>query len=265
LAVAHLRAFESKKPEQERLFFDPLAEILGTGEEFQITPEYSYFAKLIAVRTKFIDNLLEEWINSQNIRQLVVPGAGLDTRWFRLNFPSDLEVFQIDLPNLLNYKEKTIKETGIEPKCKVHSISTNLLDPKWIQNLVDLGFKKDEPSVWLLEGLVMYFDETQVQELLSRISSLAAPKSKILTLFISDFHQGQKPKWDFLVKENIEIRFKTSNPTSLLEKYNFSGVQLFGLENHCYSIVYGKQKLEEIPQLSEISNETYYFAVATKI
>jgi methyltransferase (TIGR00027 family) len=102
--------------------------------------------------------------------QIVILGSGLDTRAFRLPLASTINLYEIDLPEIINYKLNILN--GVMPKCNYHPIKGDLKQ-EWADKLLESGYETNKPTVWLLEGLLMYLDETKVHQLLKTISELS--------------------------------------------------------------------------------------------
>jgi methyltransferase (TIGR00027 family) len=182
--VAGARAEESQRP--DRLFDDPLAAAFVTarGKPQVETTESADGVDMrpmlhpyIAIRTRFFDDALLE-ATAAGIRQVVILGAGLDARAFRLRWPSGTRVFELDMPELFAFKEGVITQRGLEPRCDRAVIPVDLRDD-WPAALEAHGFARTHASAWLLEGLLMYLAQGERSELLRRIGKLAAPESKM--------------------------------------------------------------------------------------
>lgn len=180
--AAAQRARESERP--DRLFDDPLARVLA-GEEGmemlrlsdQYNPQRQQTAEYMAVRTRFFDDWLVESARSGR-KQIVLPGAGMDTRAFRLSLPPDICFYELDQAALFDVKEPALRQNnGIAPVRRI-PVPVDLQQP-WIADLEHAGLQRAQASIWLLEGLLYYLEETAVRELLKRISDCAAPGSAL--------------------------------------------------------------------------------------
>ncbi|EFA84365.1 hypothetical protein PPL_03443 [Heterostelium album PN500] len=117
-------------------------------------------------------------------RQFVNLGAGLDTRALRLPFGSDSTVWEVDFAPVLNFKKKVLEQAKevIPPLSKARNVyirSDVLKVDYWIDKLIASGFQQDKPTFWLMEGLIMYFTEQEIEYLLSRISAISASGSSL--------------------------------------------------------------------------------------
>ncbi|MEB3293633.1 MAG: SAM-dependent methyltransferase [Synechococcales bacterium] len=170
--MAVMRSRETNRA--DRLFNDPFAAQLAGEEAFQqvdlkLTSQDQTY---IAVRTRFFDDFLA---NSQ-INQVVLLAAGLDTRAYRLPWTPDMAVYELDHPEVLAYKADLLKYTS--PSCKHHLIAADLTQP-WEEKLLSAGYSPTSPSVWLIEGLLMYLSEAQVHALLASVSNLSTHGSQL--------------------------------------------------------------------------------------
>jgi methyltransferase (TIGR00027 family) len=176
--TAAARARESER--DDRLFDDSYAaELAGPDalEEFDRTTRNhgTGTPDLQAISTRFFDELL--WCAATDgIRQVVLAAAGLDVRAFRLPWPTETHLFELDQPEVLEYKEKRLVLTGATPACARHVVGVDLneLDA---DSLRGSGFDPQERSAWLLEGFLYFVPEAAVPRLLEVISQLAAPGS----------------------------------------------------------------------------------------
>jgi methyltransferase (TIGR00027 family) len=178
LIVAAKRAIETSR--EDRLFDDPYAAMLAAdeipvlldrwrkldGETAQISRKRTRF---IAIRTRFYDDFL---MSAQSqIAQVVILGAGMDARAFRLPWLPHIHLYEIDRPEVLQYKEAVLK--AVPARCDRTPITADLT-ADWSRALQQHGFRADVPSLWLLEGVLMYLPETAVHQLLQTITSLSS-------------------------------------------------------------------------------------------
>ncbi|MCK2218925.1 SAM-dependent methyltransferase [Actinomadura sp. ATCC 31491] len=168
IGAARLRAQESERP--DRLFDDPYAKAFATGEG----PVRELFADHLAFRTRFFDDHLL----GAGLSQVVLVAAGLDSRAYRLPWPPGLRLFELDLPELLAYKDGVLARLGAEPRCERVPVPVDLRED-WPAALRAAGFDPAVPAAWLAEGLLIYLSAAEAGELLTRIGALAAPGSSL--------------------------------------------------------------------------------------
>lgn len=174
--MAAIRAIETHRP--GALFIDPFAELLAGADAIEAArPGVEAYAQqgrpFVSVRTRFFDDFL--MAHSHNTRQVVLLGAGLDTRAFRLNWEAGTRVYEIDCSEVLHYKEAIL--AAIQPQCHRYSICANLTDFHWSQLLLERGYQPSERSIWLCEGLLYYLNSTDVDQLLTTIQNLTIAES----------------------------------------------------------------------------------------
>ena len=175
--MAAVRAVENKR--SDRLFSDPLAEKLA-GEKImsEILPSVQEYEDrgrpVVAVRTRFFDDFLMSF--ASNVRQVVILGAGMDTRAFRLALHPDIHLYELDQPEVMQLKESLLNSTPA--KCHRNSISIDLRQ-SWSEKLIERGFQAKSHSIWLLEGLLYYLSAAEVRKLLKTISDLSTNGSML--------------------------------------------------------------------------------------
>jgi len=178
--IALYRALETRR--EDALFIDPFAERLaGDMSEYKEKHRRTTSANDSAiVRTYFIDqNLLEPWCEKNKDSQIVILGAGLDTRAYRFQplKKNSHAIFEIDFEVVNNYKERLLKDET--PFCDIRRISADLSQTGWANHLLNSGFSAQLPTFWILEGLVYYLPRDVVVSLLRRAAELSTKESQV--------------------------------------------------------------------------------------
>jgi methyltransferase (TIGR00027 family)/uncharacterized protein (TIGR02246 family) len=132
----------------------------------------------LSIRTKFLDDHLLEAVRSRNLHQVAILAAGMDTRAFRIPWPSGVKLFEIDRDEVFDHKEAVLSRAGASPSCERHIVRADLSRP-WTQALLAAGFNRSKPAAFLVEGLLMYLDEPAALAVLDAIGQIAAPGSWI--------------------------------------------------------------------------------------
>ncbi len=130
-----------------------------------------------ATRTKFFDTSFIDAADA-GIRQAVILAAGLDARSWRLPWPDGTTVYELDQDRVLDFKASTLHEHGAEPKANRVAVAVDLRHD-WPTALRQAGFDPSAPSVWSIEGLLMYLPAAAQDLLFDRIQDLAAPGSRL--------------------------------------------------------------------------------------
>ncbi len=168
--TAAVRALESARP--DRLFYD-LAGEPGRSWIEQRTPESVI---PIILRTRFFDDFLERTTHQASVRQVILVGAGLDTRAYRLKWPPGTRLFELDQPGLLSYKDQVLLAAGAHPACQRQAVGADLTQP-WQEKLLQHGFDPLQPTLWLLEGFLFYLSNADLESVLEQVTRLAAAGS----------------------------------------------------------------------------------------
>lgn len=178
IGVARVRARESARP--DRLFDDPQAAVFAAlaDDASDPSPARRALAFQIVIRTRFYDDWLRDCLDG-GVRQVVLLGAGLDTRAWRMAWPEGVRLFEVDLPEVLAVKGQQLQEAG--PPRAQRSVVAADLTGDWATPLRAAGFDPAAATAWLAEGLLVYLDEKQAQHVLSTLTSLAAPGSGFAT------------------------------------------------------------------------------------
>lgn len=175
--TAAVRAMESRR--EDRLFDDPWsAELAGTEGLAWIESRTPESVLPLVMRTRYFDDWLQGSVGSEALQQVVLLGAGLDTRAFRLPWPTGALVFELDRATILDHKERVLTRAGATPRCERRVVAADLGDD-WPVALSRAGLDAMRPTTWLLEGLLFYLPDEQIVHVLEEVTRLAAPGSHI--------------------------------------------------------------------------------------
>ena len=202
--VAASRALASKQPNP--LINDPFADALvkavglehcnrmADGElEYGDDPLFNrqQMCEQIAVRTRFFDDFFIG-ATSAGIRQAVILASGLDTRAYRLPWSPDAVVFEIDQPQVIEFKSGVLASLGANPAADRRTVAIDLRDD-WPAALRDSGFDPTTPAAWIAEGLLIYLPPDAQDRLFDNITALSAPGSRLATEHMDI--QGSPDEW----------------------------------------------------------------------
>src|SRR3984885_11732519 len=148
----------------------------------------------IAIRTRFFDDF---FLNAarDGIRQSVILAAGLDARAYRLSWPNGSVVYEVDQPQVIEFKTTTMSGLGAAPSAERRTVSIDLRED-WPAALRSSGFDVTQPTAWSAEGLLMYLLPEAQDRLFDNITGLSAPGSKLAT----EYH----PDSDTTMSENVQ-------------------------------------------------------------
>ena len=133
----------------------------------------------ITVRTRFFDDFFLQSTGS-GVRQAVILASGLDTRAYRLPWPAGTVVYEIDQPEVIDFKTRTLADLGAQPTAERRTVRMDLRED-WPSALVAAGFDPQEPTAWSAEGLLVYLPPEAQDRLFDNIAAVSAPGSRIAT------------------------------------------------------------------------------------
>ncbi|CAA9419376.1 MAG: O-methyltransferase [uncultured Rubrobacteraceae bacterium] len=226
--MAAARARESERA--DRLFYDPLAAALAGPEGFAWLERMEAAARsdgpglYPVIRTRFFDDFLLDSCRRLGVRQVVLAAAGLDTRAFRLDWPSRTRLYEMDLPEVLDAKEDVIDKAGAKLNCERRTVRVDLREATWPEALLACGYRPETPSVWVIEGLLYYLTRAAVHRLLEKVGALTATGS-FLGLDVMNrglfFSLVAWPMQAALARLGAPGRFGTNDPERLMARHGW--------------------------------------------
>jgi methyltransferase (TIGR00027 family) len=191
-AVAASRAMASQGPDAllDDPLADPLVRAVGIDSfvklvdgEIAVTDDPRLnrrsMNEQMAVRTRYFDDFFTTATDS-GVRQVVILASGLDTRAYRLRWPADTVVYEIDQPDVIEFKTRTLAGLGAEPTARRRTVAIDLRDD-WPSALIRAGFVTSLPTAWSAEGLLVYLPPEAQDRLFDSITELSAPGSRVAT------------------------------------------------------------------------------------
>merc|ERR1712070_437427 len=142
-------------------------------------------------RTRYGDDLLRRSYFEKGCRQLVLLGAGVDARAFRMDGLPELKVFEVDQQTTFDYKEPIVQNYPllVQSRAAVATDFSTIQDEEhWEKALIGHGFDTSIPTVWLLEGLIMYLTDAEARRVMKCIGRLSAKNSVVFHDAISGTH-----------------------------------------------------------------------------
>ena len=193
VAVARAIASRADRPLINDPFAEPLVRAVGLDlftrlASGEIAPEdfgdeapmdMARMADNMAARTRFFDDFFTA-ATTAGIRQVVILASGLDSRAYRLDWPAGTVVYEVDQPEVIEFKTRVLAEQGAEPTADRRTVSVDLRDD-WPAALRAAGFDPALPTAWSAEGLLGYLPPDAQDRLLDTVTALSAPGSRIAT------------------------------------------------------------------------------------
>jgi methyltransferase (TIGR00027 family) len=192
LWVATFRAIESKRA--DAIFSDPLAEMLA-GKRGPMIARSLYLTSMeswgVVLRTSAIDRLIQEALHA-GVDTVINLGAGLDSRPYRMDLPSDLRWFEIDLPELIGAKNSQLLDHA--PKCKVERVGLDLRNLKErSQHFARIG-ASSASTLLIAEGVIPFLSNDVVGGLAEELHAIPAFRRWILD-FTNAGQRKMPRKW----------------------------------------------------------------------
>ncbi|MDA5144698.1 SAM-dependent methyltransferase [Streptomyces sp. AD681] len=191
VAVAMARAMESDR--SDRMFHDPYAQsfvdaaraTLDADEWSSLVSWVDLFYSRGVVRTRFIDDFVRD-AAAGGCTQVVLLGAGLDARAFRLPLP-DADVYEVDTPSVFAFKDRVLTEAGARVTARSRTAVPTDLREDFATRLGETAFAAHRPTAWVAEGVLPYLSAEQARRVIGEIGRLSAPGSRLV------FEHSDKP------------------------------------------------------------------------
>jgi methyltransferase (TIGR00027 family) len=192
VAAARAIATKADDPLIEDQFAEPLVRAVGVDfftrwaagevvatdlDDHESDWKLGHMPEAMAVRTRFFDAFFRD-ATQAGIRQAVILASGLDARAYRLAWPADMTVFEIDQPQVIEFKAATLASLGAAPKADLRTVAIDLRQD-WPKALLEAGLDKSRPTAWIAEGLFGYLPPEAQDRLLDNITALSAEGSRL--------------------------------------------------------------------------------------
>ena len=212
VAAARAMAARATRPLIDDPFAEPLVRAVGvdlltrlaTGD---LTPDelggdgavaMQRMTDNMAVRTKFFDEFFLA-ATASGVRQAVILASGLDARAYRLQWPPGTTVYEIDQPEVIEFKSRALAELGAAPTAFRRTVAIDLRED-WPAALIQAGFDPAKATAWSAEGLLGYLPPEAQDKLLDTVTELSAPGSR----FATESAPTQDPANEDRVRERMQ-------------------------------------------------------------
>lgn len=179
--VAMYRAMESERP--DALFRDPWARQLAGPEGEAILrdiPQGEAMAWPMIVRTQVMDEIIQRTVGLGDADVVLNLAAGLDTRPYRLALPASLRWIEVDLPDLLAYKQAAL--AGERPRCRLEVVAVDLAEDAARRGLFERVGASAARVLVVTEGLLGYLPSDRVARLAADLHAQPAFRAWLLDL-----------------------------------------------------------------------------------
>ncbi|WP_027346156.1 class I SAM-dependent methyltransferase [Hamadaea tsunoensis] len=206
--IAAVRARESTR--SDRLFDDPYADTLAGPAGYAMMANSEAVTgpnEFIPVRVRWFD----DQVLGCGLPQVVLLGAGLDTRAWRLPLDPATGWYEIDSSPF------PAKETLGPPRCTRRFVTASLSTPDWPDALESAGFSAARPTLWVAEGLLFYLFPDDVTALLRSAYAVCAPGSAFVADVMGEFGDSMRSYNEYRAARGEPGPFGTKDPAGLFE------------------------------------------------
>ena len=253
IAASRAIETESKSP----LINDPLALILAgtkamSDKRKKITQKEG--VSRIAIRTKYFDDYILNLLKRGKVKQVVLLGAGMDSRAFRFPYYNDdVTFYEIDNLNVLRLKEKKLQESLSTKQSKSNQqlilenmilqgnkrrkvISCNIENENghgWSQPLLQSGYNPNLSTIWVLEGLTYYISSEEIMSRIFKTMHDLSSKKSYFIASIATLESMNRAKHNSSNKLLQSWKWGTDDPTLFLSSnqcgsWTVDDIVLFG-------------------------------------
>ena len=199
--MALFRAQESARPERRRLFNDPFA-ISFLSPQFRVVCGLFRVPLVRSLLVGLIDarwpgartsgiartRLIDDWVSDAVVagaRQVVILGAGFDSRAWRLSALRDLPIFEVDHPSTSAEKRRRLENIGA-PTCRVTFVPVDFDRERLADALLNAGFQPGRRTAVIWEGVTNYLTADAVDATVRWVGTLAEGSRLIFTYVHAD-------------------------------------------------------------------------------
>lgn len=161
--------------------------LISPPHDWQQRPDMKFTKRLrasIVARARFIEDLIIEK-SRQGISLYVILGAGLDTFVQRReDMASKMQIFEIDQPGTLQWKQQRLTELGFGVPNYLHFVPVDFETSSWWEQLLKAGFDTSKPAIVSCTGVSLYLTEDSIVTTLNHISTLAPGSTLAMSFYL---------------------------------------------------------------------------------
>jgi methyltransferase (TIGR00027 family) len=186
--VAACRMLAVELPVEQRLMDDPFARLVVDDAAVTAARADGPLQNSIRLRTRYIDDAVLAFGARHASPQIVLLGAGYDSRAFRLNLSADF--FEVDFPATLHHKDEVM--TGIAPINHRVPVAVDLANTSFVDPLVAAGFDVARPAIVVWEGVTFYLSSRAAADVVAQIAAISATGSVLVADYAEVARVGAK-------------------------------------------------------------------------
>ncbi|KUG12445.1 methyltransferase [Elizabethkingia sp. HvH-WGS333] len=188
IRTALWRAFHTQADSEPHILEDTVGlQLIAPEEGWQERPDIKYTQRLrasVVARSRYIEDIITTEI-PKGTDQYVILGSGLDTFAQRNpDITSKIQIFEIDQPDTLAWKQKRLSETRFHIPENLHFVPVNFEKSSWWELLLKAGFNIHNPAVIACTGVTLYLTRSAIKETLQHMVSLAAGSVVVISFYL---------------------------------------------------------------------------------
>jgi methyltransferase (TIGR00027 family) len=229
--VASMRALEALRPPDERICFDPFARTFLRGRLRGLAKSSFWRRGIlryleyrapgmqagIAARTRYIDDLVLQEV-ANGITQLVILGAGYDSRALRLEPLKNIRVFEVDFPDTQAHKLSKLAELQGLAMAHITHVPIDFNTQKLGEVLNKAGYAIDKKTLFIWEGVTMYLNAEAVDATLAFVATNTAMGSSIYF----DYFMKSVMDGSCQLPESVALRKMSSFNSDGVERFTYT-------------------------------------------
>ncbi len=242
--IALARAVESEKPADERVCYDPYARQFVPGWMYYM---FGFFIRtgyaelrgpgvngFLVARERYIDDLLQDHLD-KGLRQLVLLGAGYDSRPYRFDLPArGITAFEVDHPATQDDKKARVEKIFSELPKHVTYVPLDFNTQTLEQRLSESGYDPALKTLFIWQGVTMYLQPGGVDATLAFVQEHSAPGSAVVFDYVfSEVLAGVQKhseisnmrRYRFMSGEGLTFGIPQGTAIAFLEKHGFREVK----------------------------------------
>lgn len=255
--IAVLRGLESGRPAGERLVNDPVSlrllpgvwrwllrflQATGIADAVLARRERDLpgvIASLLC-RTRYIDDVMRSAVD-EGVEQVVILGAGFDTRPYRISGLADVAVFEVDHPAIQVAKRRALERASIPVPTNVALVPIDFEQDELADALPEAGFRSGARTLFIWEGVTQYISRQAMEDTLAFVAGAGGPRSSLVFSYIrEDVVSGaatttaERQVMDRAERGGAPWRtgFDPAGVPELLERYGLEVVEQVGGEEY---------------------------------
>jgi methyltransferase (TIGR00027 family) len=182
------RALHTLSDAQPRIIEDEVGlKLVAPPGDWQERPDMKFTKRLrvsIVARARFVEDLVIDQ-SKERVSQYVILGAGLDTFAQRQpTIASRLEIYEIDQPGTLAWKQQRLEELGFGIPAYLHFVPVDFERSSWWDELLRAGFDINKPVVVACTGVSLYLTKEAIFSTLKRVATLAPGSTLAMTFYL---------------------------------------------------------------------------------